>query len=135
MVLAVDSSVLFGVIKHQTDHAAWLEYMLDLQAAARLVICDVVYAEISAVYRTEDELQEALSLLGLEYDPIRSESAFLAGSIYSQYRRAGGPRANLIPDFLVGAHAQAQANGLLAADRGYFRRYFGRLKLFQPPRP
>jgi predicted nucleic acid-binding protein len=135
MVLAVDSSVLLGVIKHQTEYAEWLEYILDLQVGARLVICDVVYAEVGGVYRKEDELQNALARLGLEYDAIRSETAFLAGQIYAQYRQAGGPRANLIPDFLVGAHAITQANGLLAADRGYFRRYFAGIKLLRPPRP
>ena len=76
--------------------------MLDLQANARLVVCDVVYAEVSGVYRAEGELRSALFLLGLEYD------------------------------FLVGAHALIQANGLLAADRGYLRRYFAGLKLLEP---
>lgn len=134
MILAVDSSVLIGLLKHQTEYTPWLEYILDLQASARLVVCDVVYAEVSSVFPSENDLQKALTLLGLEYDPVRSETAFLAGSIYARYRRAGGPRANLIPDFMIGAHAIKQANGLLAADRGYFRRYFAGLNLLLPPR-
>ena len=38
----------------------------------------------------------------------------------------------MIPDFLIAAHAQVQANQLAASDRGYLRRYFPDLALLQP---
>jgi hypothetical protein len=50
-----------------------------------------------------------------------------------RYRREGGPRQHLIPDFLIAAHAQVQCNRLAAIDRGYLRRYFPKLKLLIPP--
>ena len=103
-----------------------------MHSHAQLVVCDVVYAEVSGVYRNETELQEALALLGLGYDAIRSDAAFLAGQIYSSYRRAGGPRTNLVPDFLIGAHSIQQTNGLLTVDRGYLRAYFRGIKILQP---
>ena len=36
------------------------------------------------------------------------------------------------PDFLIGAHAQIQANHIAAIDRGYLRRYFPRLRVLKP---
>ena len=36
---------------------------------------------------------------------------------------------HLIADFLVGAHAVKQAQVLIAADRGYLRRYFEGLRV------
>lgn len=132
MILGVDSSVLLGVLKERELYRSWLDFILDLHSQAQLVVCDVVYAEMAGVYRSEAELQEALALLGLGYDAIRSDTAFFAGQIYSAYRRAGGPRSNLVPDFLIGAHAIQQANGLLTTDRGYLRSYFKGIKLLQP---
>lgn len=132
MILAVDSSVLLGVLKEKERYRSWLDFILDLHAHAQLVVCDVVYAEIAGVYRNEAELQEALGLLGLTYDVIRPDTAFLAGQIYSTYRRAGGPRTNLVPDFLIGAHSIHQTNGLLTTDRGYLRSYFKGIKVLQP---
>jgi len=40
--------------------------------------------------------------------------------------------ASEIPDFLIAAHAQAQAEHLAAKDRGYLRRYFPDLAVLRP---
>lgn len=132
MTLGVDSSVLLGLLKEREHYRPWLDFILDLHRQAQLVVCDVVYAEIAGLYKNEAEMQDALTLLGLGYDVIRSDTAFLAGQIYSAYRRAGGPRSNLVPDFLIGAHAMQQADGLLTTDRGYLRSYFKGIKILQP---
>ena len=72
---------------------------------------------------------EFLGQLAISYDPISPEAAYLAGQTFKSYRKAGGPRELLVPDFLIAAHAQIQANRLAAVDRGYLRTWFPELEL------
>ncbi|MEP6823166.1 MAG: type II toxin-antitoxin system VapC family toxin [Chthoniobacterales bacterium] len=134
MLLSVDSSVILAIVKDEQGGAAWLDFILQLGREARLSVCEVVYAELSALVESEEKLQSRLRELGLAYDSIQPTTAFIAGQRFAEYRRAGGPRRNLIPDFLIGAHGLGQANGLLTADRGYLRNYFRGLKILEPKR-
>ena len=77
-------------------------------------------------------MRSFLSRLAIAYEAISPESAYLAGQIFKRYRQAGGPREHLIPDFIIAAQAQIQADRLAAIDRGYLRQWFPNLKLLTP---
>ena len=132
MITAVDSSVLIAIIAGECDAADWVHVLARARAEGALVCCDVVYAEIGAGLGSQAELDRVLTALGLHFDTIQADAAWQAGEIFRQYRQQGGPRQYLIPDFLVGAHAQVQADRLAAKDRGYLRRYFPAVSLLQP---
>src|SRR5262249_51202244 len=132
MTTAVDTSVLISIAKGEPDAAAWIDVLADALDTGDLIICDVVAAEYFAVLLNEKKFRESLSALGISFSSTSLESAQLAGSIFKQYRREGGPREHLVPDFLIGAHAFTQADHIAAIDRGYLRRYFPRLKVIKP---
>lgn len=132
MRLGVDSSVALAVLKDESGGRSWLDLLIALRASYALVVCDVTYAELSALFSSERALQEMLSNLGIGFDPVHPASAFLAGQMFAAYRKSGGPRPSLIPDFMVGAHALKQTAGLVTADRGFLRTYFRGLKILQP---
>jgi len=126
---AVDTSVLLAIRGRENGYEEWQEA---LQAAAehgQLCVCPVVFAELSPGAPSTERLLRQLELLAIGYEFISPEAAYLAGCIHWKYRREGGPREHLIPDFLVAAHAQVQCDRLAAIDRGYLRRYFPRLRL------
>jgi predicted nucleic acid-binding protein len=131
MTLAVDTSVLISIAKDEPVARDWIDRLISAQTNGELIICDVVAAEYFAALKSPHKFEETLTRLGIAFSPTTLEAAQLAGRLFKEYRQSGGPREHLIPDFLIGAHAQEQADGIAAIDRGYLRRYFPRLKVLQ----
>ncbi len=132
MITAVDTSVLIAIAKGEPDAVPWVDLLAHARAEGDLVICDVVAAELFAVLLDERKFADALTTLGIVFSPTALDAARLAGRIFKTYRRQGGPREHLVPDFLIGAHALRQANRIAAIDRGFLRRYFPRLRVLRP---
>jgi predicted nucleic acid-binding protein len=132
VITAIDSSVLWSVIRKETSADSWLRALLQAASEGPLVISPVVFAELAPSTADAAALTEFLNRLSIAYDPVTPEAAHLAGLTFKNYRKAGGPRQHLVPDFLIAAHAQVQANRLAAIDRGYLRKWFPSLLLLVP---
>lgn len=132
MITAVDTSVLIAIAKSEISAAGWIALLAKNRREGDLVICEVAAAEYFSLVMDERLFSVTLTSLGLDFDAIRLEAALEAGRIFRSYRKTGGPREHLLPDFLIGAHALKQAHQLAADDRGYLRRYFPKLKVIRP---
>jgi hypothetical protein len=132
MITAVDTSVLIAIAKGEPEARRWTDLLAAARGEGDLVVCDVVAAEFFALLLDERKFQQSLSGLGIVFSAAALDAARLAGRIFRDYRRKGGPREHLIPDFLIGAHAQLQADQIAAIDRGYLRTYFPRLRIIKP---
>lgn len=112
----VDSSVLLDVY---TDDPTWGQWSrTQLTSAAKrgsLVLNAVVLAEIAPRFSRIEALREALPLMTL-VEEIPLAAAYLAGHAHATYRRAGGSRDAILPDFLIGAHAAVTGRPLLTRD-------------------
>ena len=60
------------------------------------------------------------------------EAAFLAAKAFVRYRRRGGGRSALLPDFFIGAHAAVDDLTLLTRDASHHRTYFPTVRLVTP---
>ena len=134
MKTAIDTSVLLAIRGKERGYERWQEALQGAAEAGQLCVCPVVFAELSPGSDSAARLLQQLEWLAITYEDFSPASAHLAGCLHWQYRREGGPRKHLIPDFLVAAHAQVQCDRLAAIDRGYLRRYFPKLRLLGPDR-
>lgn len=132
MVTAVDTSVLLDVV---TDDPRWADASeAALRRASRegsLVIGECVLAEITPALGAA-AIAEFLDDWNLCFIPSSRASALLAGKLFGTHLARGGKGGRVVPDFLIGAHAQLHAERLLARDRGYLRDYFKKLTVWQP---
>lgn len=131
MRTALDSSVLIQLYRKQPGWEVWRELLAKAATEGELIISPVAFAEYSTAYPTVASVQADLARLHVIYEPIKPEAAYLAGQMFLRYRREGGPRQHLIPDFLIAAHASTQADRLAAIDRGYLRAYFPDLEIMK----
>ena len=132
-MLLVDTNVLVDVLQNDPQWADWSIAQLRAQATLHaLAINPVVYAEISLSFSTLEALDEVVVTLGLEVCEIPRPALFLAAKAYAQYRRRGGSRQQVLPDFFIGAHAAVQGWPLLTRDARRFRTYFPTLDVVAP---
>ena len=129
----VDTNVLLDLV---TDDPIWADWSIaQLEAASltgTLLINDVVYAELAVRYDRIELLEAFVDEAGLVIAPMPRAALFLAGKVFTQYRRSGGSRTGVLPDFFIGAHAAVNELPLLTRDVGRYRSYFPSLKLISP---
>lgn len=133
MITAVDTNVLLDVLlPNERFYEASLGALEDAAVAGSLVICELVYAELCVHFEQHQECDEFLKGAELRVEALNREAQFVASRAWREYRRRGGQRTRIIPDFLIGAHARVQASRLLTRDRGFYRTMFPELEVMDP---
>ena len=129
----IDTNIFIDVFGPETPFKAWSSRaILSLRSEAQFVMTPVVWSELAGLLPSEDELALALSQLNLQREALPFSAAYRAGLAHQRYRRAGGLRERTLPDFLIGAHAEARGHRLLTRDAARYRSYFPSLDIISP---
>lgn len=129
----VDTNVLLDLVTNDPIWADWSVAQLEAASlSGPLLINDVIYAELAVRYERIEELDAFIDEAGLELTSLPRAALFLAGKVFAQYRKAGGSRSGVLPDFFIGSQAAVQKLPLLTRDIGRYRTYFPTVELITP---
>lgn len=98
--------------------------MRELSRQHELVINPIIYAEFSLTFAAVKDLDEAVAELQLGFAEIPRPALFLAGKAFIDYRKRGGVKTNVPPDFLIGAQAAVLGCSIFTRDDRRYRSYF-----------
>jgi predicted nucleic acid-binding protein len=133
MITAVDTNILIDLFTGpQADAELATSALRNAAFNDTLLLSVVCYSELAARFALQSNLKKFLDQLGLRIDELDRETSFVAGRLYHQYRRRGGERTRILPDFLIAAHAQLHADRLLTRDKRFFTTIFPKLKAVSP---
>jgi predicted nucleic acid-binding protein len=132
-VILVDSNIWIDIMSRDP---VWLDWSVSQLKLARLqdgiAINPVIYAEIAASFESRTALNDYLRPLEIQNAAFSDVAAFLAGQAFWAYRQRKGVKTGVLPDFFIGAHAQAEGWTLLTRDAARYRTYFPAVKLVSP---
>ena len=130
-MIAVDAAVLVELLSDGPRADAVETCLRRSLGSGKVVVCDAALAQVCAQLRNGADALAALEDMGIHYNATEAKSALRAGEMQRRHRtrtRQDRPLA----DFLVGAHALLQCDGLIAFDAAFHRDYFKGLKLIVP---
>jgi len=133
MITAIDTNILLDVLLPSEEfYEVSSGALQDSAENGSLVVSDVVYAELCVHFQTRGDCDAFLESIDIRVEGLTRESCFLASRAFRAYRQQGGKRTKILADFLIGGHAQIQATRLLSRNRGFYRKLFPALEVFDP---
>lgn len=127
----LDTNIILDVLNDDPVFAdssqAWIDHWSQMRVPA---INQIIYAELAPLYPSSRELDR--DLCRFEKLSLPYEAAFLASKAFLQYRKNGGTRTAVLPDFLIGAHAVHLGVPLMTRDKQRYLTYFPDITLCPP---
>lgn len=132
-MIFLDTNVLIDVLERpDTNEAQWVRRMLAAAAADQSLVTNLIVAtELAGQSAAPERLEKSLMDAEIELADLTFAVAIRAGAAFREYRRRGGPRRTILPDFLIAAHADVLGATLITRDRR-LASYFPDLALITP---
>lgn len=139
--ITIDSSVIISLLKKDIfsdDVVKVVELINDLDI--QVYISHITYAEIwvgviASDYPNKDKIKVNKTLYELFRVKIKDLNVTIArtaAAAFLRYKNRKGTREFLIPDFLIGAHAEYYSNSILTTNPRDFQKYIPNLKVLKP---
>ncbi|HOF58936.1 MAG TPA: type II toxin-antitoxin system VapC family toxin [Syntrophorhabdaceae bacterium] len=155
MITAVDTNIILDILIPDEPFGESSKVLLDRHLSeGKLILCEVVFAELAAHFSSEADLKALLAETGMRLVYSNEKSLYIAGTRWATYNRkinknqftcgncSSGfevvcpecmatvtKRLHVLADFLIGAHALVHADCMLSRDLGIYRVHFRDLKV------
>ena len=129
-----DTNALLDVATSDARWLAWSEEQFRAAAAQGPIrINPIIYAELATAFAAQDDLDRWLAPAVFQRLALPYAAGWLAAQAFLKYRRACGAKTSPLPDFYIGAHAEAEGLTLVTRDAARYRTYFPNVALVTPP--
>lgn len=154
MSIAIDTNILFDILlPDPVFKESSLELLQKYSTIEKLVISEIVYAELAQQFNGSQDLDKFLLDTNICLTSISREGLWLASQAWKKYlySRDGKTqcsncghkefikcgdcsatiktRQHILSDFLIAGHALVEGGKLLSRDRGFYRGYFAGLEV------
>jgi predicted nucleic acid-binding protein len=155
MITAVDTNIILDILIPDEPFGESSKMLLDQHLLeGKLILCEVVFAELAAHFPSEADLKALLAETGMRLVYSNEKSLYIAGTRWATYTRKSNKnqftcsscgsgfevicpecktavtkRLHVLADFLIGAHALVHADCMLSRDLGVYKTYFNDLKV------
>ena len=131
--MLVDTNILIDILENDPIWADWsLNQLRNQSQVHRMIINPIIFSELSMVFETLEDLEEALATMKLNVIEIPKSALFLAGRAFRQYRKRGGTKRNVLSDFFIGAQAAVSGIPIITRDPRRYATYFPSVTLISP---
>lgn len=132
--MIVDSNVFLHIVNPEGEASARVLAAFEAVSLTTTAvhINPIIFAEISPAFAECRFVQHFLAGLGVTVVALSEEDAFRGGQAFLAYRRNGGPRTSILPDFLIGAQAASRGWPILTRDPKRFSSYFPEVEVIDP---
>ncbi len=131
-MILMETNVFVDVIH---EDPIWLDCSLRklIKAQNQQIVTNfVVHAELHTHNTAGPHIDAFLQKLGVQVLDLTRTTAQLAALAFKSYRQRVGNKNGILPNFFIGAHAQAEGYQLLTRDAGRYRNYFPGIDLICP---
>lgn len=129
----LDTNVLLDIATADPTWLAWSEGQFRAAVVlGPILTTPIIYAELAPAFATQVDLHRWLDPTVFQRLPLPYSAGWLAAQAFVKYRRAGGKKDSPLPDFCIGAHAEAERLTLVTPDAARYRTYFPSVTLICP---
>jgi predicted nucleic acid-binding protein len=128
--LIFDSNIVLDLLDAPPESAPYRA--IEAVRAPQVYVNEIVFAEVAARFVSPGLLEATIAALDLVVERLTLPECHRAGQAFAEYRRRGGQRTTILPDFLIGAQAATRGWPLVTRDRKGFASYFPELTIIDP---